>query len=76
MAVVAVAALERFERAHALHGHGSAAVHPQAPLRDVDVVRAPAGDHAGAELLHAEPSGAAEIFCWHDAVDGVGDLRS
>src|SRR5437879_386691 len=37
---------------------------------------APAGDHAGAELLNAEPSGAAEIFYGHDAVDGVGYHRS
>ncbi len=51
-------------------GAGELGVH--APVRGVDMMRAPAGDHACAELLHAQPSGAVESFLGHDAIDGVG----
>ena len=41
----------------------------------VDVVRAPAGDHAGAELLAAQPAGTVVAVLRVDAVLGVEDVR-
>ena len=61
-----------FRSAPDLDGAGVLGVHT--PVGGVDVVCSPAGDHAGAELLHAEPAGTVEAVEGHDAVEGVGDF--
>jgi hypothetical protein len=45
-------------------------------VRAIDVVRAPAGDHAGTKLAAAEPPGAIVSFLRVNAIDRVVDVRS
>src|SRR5581483_5189753 len=55
-----------------LDGPGVLGVH--APVRAVDVVRAPSGDHARAELAAAQPAGAIISLLRMYTVDGVVDI--
>ena len=46
-----------------------------APVGRIDVVRAPAGDHACSELLHTEPARTIEPLERHHSIDGVRHIR-
>src|SRR6266567_2410188 len=55
------------------NGAGVLGVHP--PMRAVDVVSAPSGNHARAELAAAQPSRSAVSLLRMDAINGVVDER-
>src|SRR3990172_5786259 len=44
------------------HFNRAGVFHVHSPVRGIDVMRSPAGDHAGAELLAAQPAGTAVVL--------------